>query len=193
MPLSTTDDQWLLDFSRINIIGTSGSGKSTFAREIAEALGHPRIEMDQLFWKRDWQETPDVEFFEEVESATQGDRWVLDGNYTRTTPIKWARVQLVVWIDLPFWTTVFRVTRRAIRRSRSQEEIWPGTGNRETLRKSFLSRDSIIAWSITTHGKNRAKYRRVVDSPEYAGIHFLHLNSVGRVAQAVEHARSQSR
>ncbi|WP_198946719.1 shikimate kinase [Kiloniella majae] len=31
---------------RINVIGTSGSGKSTVARNLASVLGYPHIEMD---------------------------------------------------------------------------------------------------------------------------------------------------
>jgi adenylate kinase family enzyme len=53
-------------FERINVVGTSGSGKSTFARELAELLNLPFYEMDQLFWKSDWHESSDNELFRKV-------------------------------------------------------------------------------------------------------------------------------
>jgi adenylate kinase family enzyme len=137
-------------FERINVVGSSGSGKSTFARELAEVLNLPCYEMDQLFWKSDWHESSDDELFRKVHEVTSRSRWVLDGNYTRTIPVKWKQVQLVIWLDPSFLRTVLRVTKRTIYRSFTQEEIWPGTGNRESLRKAFLSKDSIIWWAITT-------------------------------------------
>jgi adenylate kinase family enzyme len=137
-------------FERINVVGSSGSGKSTFARELAEVLNLPCYEMDQLFWKSDWHESSDDELFRKVHEVTSRSRWVLDGNYTRTIPVKWKQVQLVIWLDPSFLRTVLGVTKRTIYRSFTQEEIWPGTGNRESLRKAFLSKDSIIWWAITT-------------------------------------------
>lgn len=85
---------------KINIIGTSGSGKSTLARRIATELSLPYIEMDRLYWRPDWQGTPDevlLKTLAETLAATPG--WVLDGNYNRTRPVKWREVDLVVWVD----------------------------------------------------------------------------------------------
>ena len=74
---------------RINVVGTSGSGKSTISKKLAENLGVPYIELDALFWGPNWTTTPDDEFFESLEKQlTATDGWVLDGNYSRTTPIK---------------------------------------------------------------------------------------------------------
>src|SRR3954470_8485515 len=89
-------------FQRINVVGTSGSGKTTFARELAELLDLPCYEMDQLFWKSDWQESSNDEFFQKVQEVTSRQKWILDGNYTRTTAIKWKQVQLVIWLDPSF-------------------------------------------------------------------------------------------
>jgi adenylate kinase family enzyme len=47
---------------KINVIGTSGSGKSTLAKQIATELAIPYIEMDRLYWRPDWQGTPDDVF-----------------------------------------------------------------------------------------------------------------------------------
>jgi len=71
--------------TRINVVGTTGSGKTTTARRLAERLGLRRIELDALFWKPGWEQTPDDEFLPAVDKATLGDNWVLDGNYSRST------------------------------------------------------------------------------------------------------------
>lgn len=177
MPLDASTIERLRQARRINVVGTSGSGKSTFGRQLAELLELPFFEMDQLFWRPDWQETPDEELLARVQEVADGPAWVIDGNYTRTIPVKWPRTQAVVWLDLSLARTLYQVAGRSIRRALSQQELWAGTGNRETLRKSFLSRDSVILWSARTHRKNRTKYRTLMNSPEYAHIHFLRLES----------------
>ena len=39
---------------RISVVGSSGSGKTTVARRIAEALDAPHVELDELHWGPDW-------------------------------------------------------------------------------------------------------------------------------------------
>jgi adenylate kinase family enzyme len=39
---------------RINVIGTTGSGKTTFSKELSTALGIPYVQLDELFWKPNW-------------------------------------------------------------------------------------------------------------------------------------------
>jgi adenylate kinase family enzyme len=176
-------------FERINVVGTSGSGKTTFARELAGLLNLPCYEIDQLFWNSNWQESSNDELFEKLHQVTSRPRWVLDGNYTRTIPVKWKQVQLVIWLDLSFLRTVLRVTKRTIHRSLTQKEIWSGTGNRESLRKAFFSKDSIIWWAITTYRNNRKKYSSIMSSPAYSHISFIRLNSRTGVASFLEGLR----
>jgi len=99
--------QLISEAHRINVVGTSGSGKTTFAQRLARIKGVPCIEMDGLFWQANWRESTDVEFMPRVEQALAPDSWVLDGNYTRTIPIKWSKTQLVIFIDLPFCKPCF--------------------------------------------------------------------------------------
>jgi len=174
---------------RINVVGTSGSGKSTFGRELAEILGLPFYEIDQLFWKPDWQETADEELLAKIQAVCSQPRWILDGNYTRTIPTKWQHVQCVVWLDLSLVRTVWRVTKRALSRCLSKKELWPGTGNRETIRKVFFSKDSIIWWAITSYGTNRKNYTAMMASPDYSHIRFLRLRSPKSIAACLEEMR----
>ncbi len=162
---------------RVNVVGSSGSGKTTFGRRLAEALGAPFIEMDALFWRPGWTQTPDEAFFPILRDALRGDTWVVDGNYTRTVPIKWARADTVVWLDYGFARTLVQSVIRATRRAWRKNELWPGTGCRETFKESFLSKDSIILWSVTNFGKNKRKYERYRADPRYAHIRFVRLRS----------------
>ncbi|MEX9252219.1 shikimate kinase [Pseudenterobacter timonensis] len=167
---------------KINLVGTSGSGKSTLARRLAAELHLPYIEMDTLFWRPRWQGTPDDLFLAKVDAALNASSgWVLDGNYNRTRPVKWRDVDLVVWVDYGFWRTFRQAVGRAIKRAWTQQELWPGTGNRESFRQSFFSRDSILLWTIKTWRSNRARYEADMRDPRYAHIRFIRIT---RRAQA---------
>ncbi|MEM9657619.1 MAG: shikimate kinase, partial [Planctomycetota bacterium] len=179
----------LAEIERINVIGTSGSGKSTFGRRLAELLDLPFVELDGVYWKPNWQEPTDEEFLPKIKTITDGPRWVLDGNYSRSTPTKWRRVQLVVWLDLPLLRTLYRVATRSVKRAFSKTEIWPGTGNRETLRKAFLTRDSVILWSITSYRGNRRRYGEIMQDDQYGHVWFVRLRSPADVEAFLEAAR----
>ena len=155
---------------RINVVGTTGSGKTTVARRAAEALGVPFVELDALHWEPGWQEAPDEILRERVSEATRGSRWVVDGNYGKVRDIVWGRVDTVVWLDYSFPRIFMRLLWRTLRRGVLREELW--SGNRESLTMT-LSKDSILLWAITSYPKNRKRYTNLMSAPEYAHIRFL--------------------
>ena len=108
--------------------------------------------------------------------ALKGDSWILDGNYTRSIPVKWESVTTIIWLDFSFIRTLYQAVKRAIKRVITREELWPDTGNRESL-KSLFSKDSIVLWAIKTHRKVRKKYEALIESDDYSNIQFIRLRS----------------
>ncbi len=167
--------------NKINVVGTSASGKSTFSQRLSNILNSPYIEMDKIFWGPNWSLPTDDEFFKKLKIELHQDKWILDGNYTRSIPIKWENVETVIWLDYPFVTTLFRAIKRALLRSLTKEELWEGTGNRESFKKSFFSQESIILWMIKTHGQVKKKYQAYMADPRYSHIRFIRLKSDSEV------------
>ena len=139
---------------RINVVGTSCSGKTTLARALAARLELPYTELDALFWGPGWEPVPTAEFDARVVTAVAGERWVLDGGYSAVRDRIWSRADTVVWLDYPLPTILARWARRTAARIRSREEFWPGTGNRESLRNAFR-REGLLAWILTTYRRRR--------------------------------------
>lgn len=162
--------------NKIIIIGTTGSGKSTLAKKISEKLNIPYIQLDHLFWKPNWEESTDEEFFKKIESATNQDSWVLDGNYGRTQHLTWHQADTIIWIDLPFWLNFYQSLKRALTRAITRKELWAGTGNIETFSKMF-SKDSILIWLFKTYDSNVARYEKHMSDFKYAHINFYRLRS----------------
>ncbi len=159
---------------RISVVGTSGSGKTTVARRIAEALGFPHVELDALHWEPGWEEAPVDVFRERVSEATRGSPWVVDGNYGKVRDIVWGRADTVVWLDYSFPRIFLRLLWRTLRRGVLRERLW--NDNRESLTLA-LSKDSILLWAITSYPKNKEEYPKLMADPEYTHIRFLRHSS----------------
>jgi adenylate kinase family enzyme len=142
---------------RVVVIGTTGSGKSTLAERLAAQMGLRVIELDALFWGRDWQPVPLELFRHRVERETRDDGWIVVGNYGQVRDIVWPNADTLIWLDLPLPLVMWRLVRRTVQRAATKTELW-GTGNRESFRNAFLSRQSILLWALKTHRRNRERY-----------------------------------
>jgi len=162
---------------RVAVVGTSGSGKTTFAVQLAARLGVPRIELDALHWQPGWVASEVELFRDRVRTAIAQDAWVSDGNYSAVRPIVFERADTIVWLDLPLRTCLWRVIARTARRARSREDLW-GSGNRESWRKQ-IGRDSLIWWLLTTHRRRRREYEQRFADPALAGLRVLRFRSSG--------------
>jgi adenylate kinase family enzyme len=160
---------------RINVVGTSGSGKTTVAAAIADRLGIPHIEMDAFFWQAEWGETPDEELLPRVDEATDGPAWVLDGNYSRTRPIVWPKADTIVWVDYSFPRVFGQLLSRTIRRAATRKPMWGGCV--ESLRLSFFSRKSILLWCLQTYWRRKRNYPEIIARPEHAHLNVVRLRS----------------
>ena len=160
---------------RIHVIGTSGSGKTTFAGRVAECLEIPHVELDALHWGPNWTEPAVHEFREKVAAALNGDTWAVDGNYSKVRDIIWERADTVVWLDYTFLVVMARVIWRTFRRGLTREELW--NENRERLIGNLFSKDSVIRWSMTTYHRRKREYPVMFKQPEYGHINFVQLRS----------------
>ena len=86
---------------RILILGRTGSGKTTLARELAAALGVPHVELDSLYFGPDFSRAPLPVLRERTSAAIAGDRWVTDGNKRAVRDLVWPRADTIVWLDYP--------------------------------------------------------------------------------------------
>src|SRR5262249_4319881 len=134
------------------VVVESGSGKSTFGRQLALVTKSPYVELDELHWAENWTERPDSEFAEAVHTATQGKSWVVDGNYSIVRHVLWPRATHIVWLNFSRRVVFSRILRRTMRRALLRERLWHG--NRESLFRAFFSRESILLWSLATFTQN---------------------------------------
>lgn len=97
---------------KILVIGSSGAGKSTFARRLGEKTGLEVIHLDVLYWLPDWTEPPKDEWRKTVENALKGDEWIMDGNYSGTLAMRIRASDTVIFLDFPRLLCVYRILKR---------------------------------------------------------------------------------
>ena len=112
------------------------------------------------------------DFRARVARAIATDQWVVDGNYRAAGALEmiWSRADTVIWLDYPLGLTLSRLLRRIVARIRDGAELWPGTGNRETVRNAFLNRDPLLWFALRTHRARRRRLGELLASPDYAHL-----------------------
>ncbi|WP_198683248.1 P-loop NTPase family protein [Peristeroidobacter agariperforans] len=166
---------------RILVIGTSCTGKSTFARSLASKIELPIVELDALYWEPGWTPAGPESFRQRVLESTRGEGWIVVGNYGTVRDALWSRATMVIWLNYGFAVTFARALRRTMRRAVTGEELW--NGNRESIRRSFFSRESILWWVITTHRRRREEFTGLRASNHYPHLRWVEFQQPGQ-AQA---------
>jgi adenylate kinase family enzyme len=169
---------------RIAVMGTTCSGKSTLARALAERLDVPYLELDALYWGAGWAKPETEDFRRRVEPFVSEEAWVVDGNYTSTLgDLVLRRADTVVWLDLPLPRILWRVSRRTIGRVVRRTELW--SGNRETWRNAFFSRESLFVWAVQTHGRFRRRLPARL-ATDFSHIRLVRLRSPREIRRWLE-------
>jgi adenylate kinase family enzyme len=156
---------------RILVIGTSCSGKTSFARALSKSLNCAHIELDALHWGPKWTARPADEFRALADQAASQERWVSDGNYALTRDLLMSRATAVVWLNYTFPVVFGRALRRTFKRVVTREELY--SGNRETLRMALFDRESILWWVISTFHRRRRQYRELFDKKTFGHLTYV--------------------
>lgn len=122
---------------KVAILGCSGAGKSSLARQLGARLGLPVTHLDAEFWRPGWVMAPRDEQIARQSQIVGGPRWVVDGNYDATLGIRLAAADTVIYLDFPRWLCLCRIVRRRLqfaRRTRPDR----GAGCREHLTLDFI-------------------------------------------------------
>jgi adenylate kinase family enzyme len=98
---------------RILVMGSSGSGKSTFSKRLSDITGIPVVSVDALFWKPGWVESEKAEFHARLSAAAQQPRWIMDGNFTsHLVELRRDACDALIWFDLPRATCMIGILTR---------------------------------------------------------------------------------
>ena len=147
--------------NKIVIVGTSGCGKTTLGRKLAILGGQKLVDLDDIYWLPNWTPRSDVEFFTLLQKEVANDRWIISGNYSRARAHIWQEADMIIWLDLPLTTCLWRGFKRSLFRWIKQEPCCGG--NYETFGRLF-GKDSILLWIFNTYARRKSTYSELFSS-----------------------------
>jgi len=100
---------------KIMIIGCAGAGKSTLAQKLGSKLAIPVYHLDAYYWQPGWQALPKDQWVEFQQQLVQKEQWIIDGNYGGTFEIRMQAADVVILLDFPRRTTMYRIFKRRIK------------------------------------------------------------------------------
>ena len=99
---------------RILIIGCPGAGKTTLARALGEKLKLPVVHLDQLWWKDNWEHVTREEFDSRLAMALNREKWIIDGNYSRTIEMRLPKCDTIIYLGFSRWECLWGMFHRVI-------------------------------------------------------------------------------
>jgi adenylate kinase family enzyme len=111
-----------MPMDRIAIIGCGGSGKSNLARVLGARLGITPAHLDALYYDSDWKPLDQETFTVRQRDLVAAPRWIIDGNYASTLPIRLEAADTVIFLDLPGWACLRGILQRRLRHGGGQHQ-----------------------------------------------------------------------
>lgn len=136
---------------RVVVIGSGGSGKSTFSRMLGEVTGLPVVHLDKLYWHPGWVKTPREEWIDIVRRELEKPEWIMDGNFGNTRAMRMSAADTIIMLDVPRLTCVYRILKRTLTyREGSRADM--AEGCHERFDPEFI----LWVWNYPKDGKRRA-------------------------------------
>jgi adenylate kinase family enzyme len=165
---------------RIAIIGSPGSGKTTFSRQLAAILNRPVVHLDRLLWHPDWQFMPYEERRVIHDGIVAADQWIIDGMWRSHVEERLARATTVIFLDYRRTISMWRAFTRFLKKRGTQRSDI-ADGCLEKLDTDFVSyiwnfNKEVKPYLLTLFNKYTENFHLVVlKSPKAAKVYIKSL------------------
>ncbi len=148
------------------IIGCPGSGKSTFAKELAKKTDLPLIHLDKIRHLDNWQAISDNEFDEKLKTVLESEQWIIDGNYNRTIKMRLEYCDTVFYLNFSTLLCLWSVIKRTIQNyGKVRDDVG---GN---CVEKFDKQKVEFYWLILNFNrKHRKKYLQMLENTENVNV-----------------------
>ena len=147
---------------KIIVLGCPGGGKSEFSKRLHDISGLPLIHLDNVWWKPDRSHISREEFDRKLDEILQGDKWILDGDYSRTYEVRFQACDTVFFLDYGFEECLNGIKERVGKERRDipwiEQELDPELV-KQVENYSILNRPVVLALIEKYSGKNNFIFR----------------------------------
>lgn len=144
---------------KILIIGSPGSGKSQFSKELSLKLNIPAYHLDDFYWFKNWERPTEKEWRLSLNALLNQKTWIIDGNYYSSLPLRISKADIVIYFDYLTLLCLFRALKRALHRRYFSKESLPLKIREDKEYKSKLKINFKFILLILTF---KAKYKEKI-------------------------------
>ena len=90
----------MAEMKKIIVIGCPGSGKTTFSEKLRDKTGLPLFYLDAIWHRPDRTHISRDEFDSRLSEILSLDKWMIDGNYSRTLERRMEACDTVILFDI---------------------------------------------------------------------------------------------
>ena len=108
---------------KVWVIGPPGSGKTYLSCHLAVKMNVPHIELDNLYWRDNWDRPQESDFIERVERVAQGDQWIIDGYYHQVSDLLREKATVIVLMKASLPVLLTRVVCRSLHRVLTRQKV----------------------------------------------------------------------
>lgn len=175
-------------YKRTIVFGSTGIGKTTLVKQVADEFSLPVIDIDSL--RREAGKStaaPEETFFQLVSESVKGDTWIIDGSYTSVQDIVWPHAEAIIWLDFSFRVFLSRLVKRSLYRIfiRKKSEK-PSKGRYQPAGE----RSSNYLRAIFTGKQRQKRYFATLYNSKYAHLHIIRLTSPEEAANWLDLLRN---
>jgi len=101
-----------IDYDKIILVGSAGSGKSYLSKKIAECTHAPLFHLDNEYWKPGWVATGKEEWVDKIKKMMEGEQWIIDGNYNSSLELRYQAADLILFLDMNRFVCLYSAWKR---------------------------------------------------------------------------------
>jgi hypothetical protein len=114
---------------------------------------------------------------ERTTAALAPDRWVTDGNKRAVRDLVWPRADTIVWLDYPLAVSLWRLGKRARRRTSELRAEAARSGRRTGLPRQLLAAARGVLTALRSHAHQRREFRQLFAEPANQHLAVVRLTS----------------
>jgi len=142
-----------MNWNRISIIGGSGTGKTTLAKELSKIYNIPVTHIDGIHHLENWQIRDKKERDKIILDIVEQEKWIIDGTYKSTLKTRLEKADLIIWLDYSTMAQLKGILTRWLKNRGIEKPEIPGC--KEQMNKKFF---------LYVLNYNKEKRRYIVDN-----------------------------
>ncbi|MCI5744694.1 MAG: hypothetical protein MR270_00180 [Erysipelotrichaceae bacterium] len=136
---------------KIIVLGNSGSGKSTFTKNLSKITNIDALHLDVLIYKHDWKTSEYESVKHKIDDFINKDTWIIDGNFLKKSPQRFTLCDTIYFLDINRFTCLFSVIYRYFKYKGKHRD------SKSDLCDEKLSKD-YLKWVFINYYKTSRKY-----------------------------------